>query len=236
MLIWNYYAPQLRAVVQRILRRGDVFIDVGANMGYFSTLGATLVGPSGRVIAIEPDPQALALLRANLELNASPIVDVLEAAAGGASGDLSFHVSSQLGWSSAISHAGMMVAQTISVPVVTIDAVVSDHLRGRTPRLLKADVEGFEPEVLRGAARLLSSSSTAFLLEVNTLGLRAGGSAFSDLFEVFSRHRYDVHWVHGQSGMVQALGSPRLERVTDPLDFAERDGDILALPAGWGRL
>ena len=64
--VWEPYETSL---VLRLLQPGDVFVDVGANIGYFSVLAASLVGDAGKVFAFEPDPDNFQLLCANAELN-----------------------------------------------------------------------------------------------------------------------------------------------------------------------
>src|SRR5262245_6668785 len=63
------FEPQMIAKLVRWLAPGDVFVDLGANEGYFTVLGAKLVGPSGRVIAIEPQDRLAGVIEENLRLN-----------------------------------------------------------------------------------------------------------------------------------------------------------------------
>src|SRR5688572_13621160 len=65
---------------RELIRPGMVVVDVGANIGYFSLLASTLVGPTGRVYAFEPDPVNCALLRKNVRLNRVTNIEVIESA------------------------------------------------------------------------------------------------------------------------------------------------------------
>lgn len=76
------YEPHVAAVVRKILRKSDVFVDVGANIGYFVALAASIVGPSGRVIAIEPMDKNVQLISAAIWRNRHAHVEVLPFAAG----------------------------------------------------------------------------------------------------------------------------------------------------------
>jgi FkbM family methyltransferase len=85
--------PVLSEFIQRHVQEGDVCIDAGANIGYFSLLCAQRVAPSGKVIAIEPAPDNVRRLRANLELNgAADIVDVIEAACAPQKGEINLYL------------------------------------------------------------------------------------------------------------------------------------------------
>ena len=80
------YAPQETALVRALLRPGHTFVDVGANWGYFTLLGAHLVGPHGRVVAFEPDPRLFRTLAWNLRANALSRVRALPLAAADRAG------------------------------------------------------------------------------------------------------------------------------------------------------
>lgn len=66
---WRCYEPNETWAIRKILRPGDIFIDIGANIGYFSVLAARLVGPTGRVFAFEPVPPTVERLRHNIKIN-----------------------------------------------------------------------------------------------------------------------------------------------------------------------
>jgi len=68
-LLAGEYEPQMGAVLRRYLRPGAVFVDMGANEGYFSVLASSLVGPEGTVIAVEPQSRLQSVIEANLEAN-----------------------------------------------------------------------------------------------------------------------------------------------------------------------
>jgi FkbM family methyltransferase len=157
-----------------ILRRGDVFWDLGANIGFFTLLGARLVGPEGTVVAFEPWPQNAEQLQRNAELNGFTQV-VTERVA----------VSSQVGIASFTLPEGRRDAgalgagksgTTISVPTTTMDAYAAGA--ARPPNVVKIDVEGAELDVLRGGLSMLAAHRPILLVEVHWLG-----SAFADFVE-----------------------------------------------------
>jgi FkbM family methyltransferase len=151
--------PELQAFLERHLRRGSVFYDVGANVGYFSIVGAALVGPGGQVVAFEPSAANVAALRRNAELNGLDHVRVVEAAVGGAAGHARFDPgpSDQQG---RLTDDGQ-----VQVDVVTVDDVVA----GGTPPpdVVKIDVEGAELACLTGALKTLRDHRPTIVCEVH---------------------------------------------------------------------
>src|SRR4051794_38341269 len=76
------YEPAETIFLRRELQQGGTFVDIGANLGYFSTLGAKCVGPQGKVIAIEPDPHNFSLLLRNVLRNSLDQVALYNVALG----------------------------------------------------------------------------------------------------------------------------------------------------------
>ncbi|MBI4544602.1 MAG: FkbM family methyltransferase [Gemmatimonadetes bacterium] len=163
------YEARLQAFLGDALRPGDVVYDVGAHIGFFSLLCARLVGASGRVLALEADPENAARLREHAERNRLRQIEVLEAAAWSAAGRLRF-VRSQARSSR---NTGAVLGRGDGPggeEVVEVRAVCLNDLLpgGPEPRLLKIDVEGAETDVLRGATMLLASARPLILCEVHT--------------------------------------------------------------------
>lgn len=154
----SYSAPEYR-FLKSLLKNGDTVIDVGANIGTVSICMSRAVGPTGRVIAFEPDPVAYRAMVDNISLNKLENIALLNMAAGKAGGIRDF---CKLKKSSDMSHflgdekkyAGP--SDIIQVECTSIDDLFEKRRLGKAA-LLKIDVEGAELEVLQGAARVLAN-------------------------------------------------------------------------------
>jgi len=148
------HEPEAWRVIMDAVRPGDTVVDVGASTGMYTLAFARRVGPSGRVIAFEPDPRNFDVLRAHVALNGvEERVETVRAAVGSAPGTLSFSTGK-----GAFSH----VTADPGADAVRVDSVPLDRaLAGRKVDLLKIDVEGYEEEVLRGAVELLRDPARA---------------------------------------------------------------------------
>lgn len=136
--------------VLHLLRPGDLFVDVGANIGSYTVLASAVCG--AETIAVEPDPGTLAALKRNIEVNRmGGLVTVVEAALGAAEGTARFTV----GLDTMNKVTTNREAETQEVAVKRLD----DVLKARDPLLIKLDVEGFEAEVLSGGAAVLAKPS-----------------------------------------------------------------------------
>ena len=178
----------------RYLRPGDHFVDVGANVGVFSTLVGTRI-PGVRITAVEPFPPVRADLLANLALN-DLTVDVVDAAVSDAPGQATFEVLGRDVLNRLAPDGGVGDEQgRITVPVTTLDELVG----GDPPALIKIDVEGSELRVMQGARRLLSDPANAPVLLFEHAG---HGSSFgitpAEVRSFLSEVGYRIHLLDGQ--------------------------------------
>ena len=187
------------------LRPGDGFVDAGANVGVYSVLASTRVMPGGRVIAVEPEPSVAARLRENFRLNGLITDDVHEVALGAAPGTLRF----ELGRDCTGRIVPPEASGGVEVPVRTLDAVIGDDDLDRLA-FGKLDVEGFELQALRGAARLLAARRPrGWILETNARCVEYGTTR-RELHELLQSHGYMLAAVeHGGSRLRRLpLGGP----------------------------
>lgn len=165
--------------VRRWLPRGGTMIDVGANVGFFTAVAASCVGPAGRVLAVEPDPASFRKLSAMVAENGlGGVVTPLHCGAADSRGEQSLYVVPDEHYPN---HSPSMLpdpnVRPILVPVRTLDDILDEHGVGRVD-LLKIDVEGFELKVLAGTERALAQRRVrAVLCEFSDQCLRLGGNS-----------------------------------------------------------
>jgi FkbM family methyltransferase len=139
------------------LRPGDVFIDVGANIGYYSILASKLVGVNGKVFAVEPIPSTVEVLRFNIRINSLRNVVVIDKAGYFSHGRLKMSIPfNEFGSASIFRKGGLEVY---------VEAIPLDDAFHDIPyvRLLKVDVEGSEYEVLQGLNKTLNNTEYVVL-------------------------------------------------------------------------
>lgn len=175
------YGPQETAVLRAVLRPGAAFVDVGANWGYFTLLGAHLVGAGGRVAALEPDPRLFATLAANVAANGLAQVAALPVAAAEREETLTLAGHAEDGWNRGVSS---VVAQggggpRFEVRGRPVDAVL-DELGIDRVELLKMDIEGAEDAALRGMREGLARGRYRRVLVELHPGLHPRGAALLD--------------------------------------------------------
>lgn len=158
---WGIWEPLETAVLHRELHPGDTFIDVGANIGYYTVLAAKLVGPQGRVIAFEPDPTNFALLRRNVEANGCTNVVLQQKALSNKPGTLKLYLEQTNKGGHKVFQYGD-AKEYVEVAAVTLDDYLKDF-SGRVD-VIKIDTEGAEGMILEGMQATLRRHEEARLL------------------------------------------------------------------------
>ncbi|HEY6420964.1 MAG TPA: FkbM family methyltransferase [Candidatus Binataceae bacterium] len=177
------YEPLETRLVARFLAPGMTVIDVGANVGYYTALAASRVGPKGRVFAIEPDARAFAQLEKLIARNHLP-ARAFNIGLGEKDGEEHLYESpdSRNNASTMIAHGGF--APKATVPIRKLDDCL-DEWQVAHVDLLKIDVEGWEPRVFDGASRALATGRIGSILcEFNDPWLRAAGSSAQALWKM----------------------------------------------------
>ncbi|GMV18745.1 MAG: hypothetical protein AMXMBFR56_69690 [Polyangiaceae bacterium] len=157
------------AFVTHLLRAGDLFLDIGANIGSYTVLASAVAG--AHCLSFEPYPATFRRLEDNLRLNAlEHLVTPRRLALGEAVGELQFTASLDT-----VNHVltpnETSATDSVTVPVATLDAELCE----RVPTVIKIDVEGYETSVLNGASKTLGEGSLlAVVMELNGSGERYG--------------------------------------------------------------
>jgi FkbM family methyltransferase len=187
-VISGSYEPDEREFILKVLKAGDMAIDIGANIGFFSMLMAERVGPTGHVCAFEPLPRNASLLEQSVaENDFQTRITVARAAIGDRPGSLEL-ISPIFtnNWGGPYLRTGSAVVppehETTVVPVIKLD----DHPLQRPVSFIKLDAEGAEMLALRGAKTLLQTDRPIVLAEINQKQLRmvSGCSAMEMIGEM----------------------------------------------------
>ena len=185
----NTFEPHESALVQSYLKRGMTFVDVGANVGYFTLMASSLVGIDGTVLAFEPSPYACGRLMHTVESNHLPQVRAIQSGLSDTSGVFQLYMPKISG-----NHTPSMIAneggRPINVPTHRLDEYLTarriDHVD-----LMKVDVEGFEPNVIRGARSYIQNGRIhAILCEFNKFWLEQNDTSPSQLYEEILSYGY----------------------------------------------
>ena len=179
-IAFGVYEKAETAFFCSVCRPGMTFIDIGANIGYYSALASRRIGPSGQIVALEPDPESFRYLKQNIVANLAPTVFCIQKAAAAESGTLRLYVNRENRGDNRL-YPNDLCDSSYQVEVSTVDAMLEDCGVERVD-LVKMDVQGFEGHVLSGMKQTIQRSNSLILLtEFWPFGLRSAGTSPEDL-------------------------------------------------------
>ena len=210
----KYPAPDMMAdryeeatvrLFEELLQPGMAVMDIGAHVGYFSLISARLVGPQGKVIAFEPEPENHNLLIKNIESNGYSNISPIPKAVSSTSGTTQFFLSALDNGSHSIFLPGARgVIDSISVETTTVDDFL-DAQGWPQVDLFKVDVEGAESEVLEGMTESVVKNPAANLVvEFCPYLIRRIGGSPPDLLEKIRSLGFQINLIDDSKGVLAA--------------------------------
>ncbi|MEU9111125.1 FkbM family methyltransferase [Streptomyces sp. NPDC048483] len=193
--LFGLWEPHMTHWLERRLRPGDTFVDVGANVGYYSLLASRLVGGTGKVVAIEATPAFHRRVLLHTEMNRCDNVRAINAAVSDEPRKLTFILasSSNLGAASIVPYEGPAEA-TFEVDAYPLpDLLAPEEIA--SARVIKIDVEGAEGAVVRGMAPILEKlrPDAEITVEVNPERMERLGDSVTELLETMREHGFHTY-------------------------------------------
>lgn len=209
------YESETSRLIRSLLNPGDTMIDVGANIGYFSILGARCVGPSGGVLAFEPVPPVRERLQRNIKLNGLDNVTIHAEALSDRSGVIQLFTGPQ-------NDTGLASLRPLpdSTTIHVTQSRLDDLWDPAAPiALVKIDVEGAELTALRGMRACLERYRPHVIVEITDEYLRAMGESASALVVYLLERGYSMYQITHR----------RLDPIAGPEDLGRCPGQFNAL-------
>jgi len=227
-VVGGSYEPGIAAILDRYVKPGMSVVDIGANIGYLTMLLASLVEPSGLVVAVEPNPDNIKLLEASRRVNNFDQVLVIQAAAGRETGVLGLNVSHSNGMTGELPSNVDAIFASRPVPCFALDAILP---KDKHFNLVKIDTEGAELNALIGLSETMDRDRPVIVSEFSP-GTLPGISHCSgpEYLRFLIAKGYRIGVIE-QDGSENSFG----DDVDGVMDAYSRSGvdhiDILATPA-----
>ena len=211
-LHFDVYEKAETRFFQSACRDGMTFLDVGANLGYYTALATRAVGPNGRVLAVEPDPDSFGYLEQTIAANAVGNVQAFPVAASDAPATLPLYISTDNRGDNRLYASGEDRPQ-VEVTARPLDALLREN-KIDTVDLIKIDVQGYEPKVIAGLRETIAASPNLTLLtEFWPQGIDEAGEDANEFLQTLRELGLTLH-------ELQPDGS--LAELTDDTDLIAR--------------
>jgi len=165
-IYFDSFEFNIRNIILNNISVGGTFIDIGANIGYFSLLASKLVGAKGRIIAFEPNPLTINRLKKNMELNYSGNIELIEVALSNKEGEVQlFRPKDETHGLTSMRNHGWQNTECYNVQTKLLDDILPPKISSID--LIKIDVEGAELLVFEGAKNTIIKFKPKIILELN---------------------------------------------------------------------
>ncbi|MNV09142.1 cobalt-precorrin-6Y C(15)-methyltransferase [compost metagenome] len=168
-------------LLEKYLEEGSSFLDIGANIGLMSVIASKYVGANGIVYAVEANPKTVPILQANIDLNDCKNVELIPVALSDTSGPAVLFENWEVnrGGASLISQSTQ--EQGIEVKMERLDDMFDENT---AIQLVKIDVEGFEPQVIKGGMTWFQKQQPIFIIEVSEKREKEAGPSPAEIMEL----------------------------------------------------
>ncbi len=183
-----------------VIKKGDIVLDIGANIGYYVLAEARVVGETGKIYAVEPVASNFKLLQLNVTLNNLTNVTSFQYAIGDRNSMTEIFVSNFSNLCAVNkSAAGGNIIDVQPVKMMTIDEFVKDK---ETPNLIRMDVEGYEYEILKGMNRTLKGD-VKILMELHAVPKYLSPKKLDEIYGVLEKNNYRAKFVVFENKIIE---------------------------------
>ncbi|HEV7375552.1 MAG TPA: FkbM family methyltransferase [Pyrinomonadaceae bacterium] len=221
------YEPHITAAIQRVLKPGMVFVDVGANIGYLSLIAAREVGRSGKVISFEPGQHFCKLLYLSAKLNGFANIEIYPFAVADRRKNVIYDETHGSGSISLFDVNLETTSLRHIVSALTLDDVLRDE---ESVDLIKMDIEGAEHLALQGSKNILKSHRPIIISEFSPAGLQSvSGVSGKDFLRGLIDAQYDISILEFDNQVIDC--GDDIEKVLQRFDRRETSHiDLLMVP------
>ena len=199
------YEPYETELILKQVKIGDVVVDVGANVGYYTVLLADKVGLSGKVYAFEPDKTSFEILERNVAENKLKNVVAVNAAVGSKNGKLKLHRSEEnFGDHKLYGKA----EKTSQVKIVKLDDFIKEAVD-----LIKIDTQGWEPEVIKGAQKVILKNKPTIFMEYSPAGYKQAKLNGREMMKNLAGIYKKIWWIDEWLYIYRNLSQERIDKI-----------------------
>jgi FkbM family methyltransferase len=197
LIVYRQWEPDLSSLIKSLCKPDTIFVDVGANFGYFSCLAGAKIGTGGKgqVFSIEPNPKLVGLLNTNVQINWSMApVHVHAVAASDQSGEATLFIPTTGAANASLSY-GSENSERVTVTTQRLDDIINPEL---VIDVMKIDVEGHEVSALKGALQIIKNSPNIVIIMEWSIGqMTNAGHKIDDIITLLNDlnlKAYDIPW------------------------------------------
>jgi FkbM family methyltransferase len=211
--IWGIFEEFETKIVKEKIKKGDVVLDIGANIGYYTLIFAKLVGEKGKVFAFEPDPTNFSILKKNIEINGYKNVVLAQKAISDKNGKIKLYICEDNRGDHRIydSHNNR---QSIEIEAIRLDDYFKDY--NGNINFIKMDIQGAEGGATQGMSNILQKNNLKVISEFWPMGLKKFGIDPEEYLKLLTSSGFRIYEVDEQRKEVIMTDIQKLLKMYSP--------------------
>lgn len=212
--VWGVWEPLETELFKKEIKKGDVVLDIGAHIGYYTLIFAKLVGGNGQVYAFEPDPENFALLKKNVEINGYKNIVLVQKAVSNKTGKIKLYLCEDRKVDHSI-YDPHDSRKSIDIEAIRLDDYFKDY-KGKID-FIKMDIEGAEEGVIQGASSLLQKNKNVKIVtEFLPIALRRSGIEPKEYLKLLIKHGFSLYHINEQEKKIEPANIAELLETYTP--------------------
>ena len=210
--VWGIHEPLVTKVFKKEIKKGNVVLDIGAHIGYYTLIAAKLVGENGKVFAFEPEPTNFNLLERNVKANGYKNVILVQKAVSNKTGKIKLYLSEDNTGDHRIydSHDGR---RPIEIEAIRLD----DYFKNREEKIdfIKIDTQGSEAWAIQGMPLLLRRNRVKIITEFEPPLLRKSGVEPREYLDILSEYGFKLYQINDQENKIELITRDKLMQMCE---------------------
>ncbi len=208
------YEPFETEIVKEKIKKGDVVLDIGANIGYYTLIFARIVGENGKVFAFEPDPTNFSLLKKNVEINGYKNVELMQKAVSNKTEKIKLYLSRDNSGDHRI-YDSSDGRQSIEIESIRLDDYFKDY--NGAINFIKMDIQGAEGGVVQGMSNLLGKQKNITIItEFWPIGLKRFGVEPDECLNLLLNSGFKLYELNQRKKIIMPVDIQKLLEIYTP--------------------
>jgi len=208
--VWGVHEPLVTKVFKKEIKNGDVVLDIGAHIGYYTLIAAKLVGENGKVFAFEPEPTNFDLLELNVKANGYNNVTLVQKAVSNKTGKIKLYLSEDNTGDHGIydSHNGR---QSIEIEAIQLD----DYFKSYEGKIdfIKIDIQGAEALAIQGMSSLLRKNRAKIITEFEPPALKKSGIEPREYLDLLVKHGFKLYHINDRENKIELITIDKIMQI-----------------------
>ena len=210
------FEPLETEIVKKMIKKGDIVLDIGANIGYYTLIFAKIVGKEGKIYAFEPDLDNLAILKKNVKINGYKNIKIINKVVSNKTGRAKLYLNKYNTGDHRIFNSSDN-RNSVEIETIRLDDYFKHHLpHDEKINFIKMDIQGAEIAAIQGMPLLLKNTSKLqMVLEFFITGLKFYGFDIEKFINLLLKYDFEIYHINEKKNKIEPINISELNKLEE---------------------